>query len=270
MNWISGEKMKNNQNSQKKSYTGSIITSIVAIIIFATLPFHYIIFGGWVNQEDMTTGAKYRINKGITLRIYPKLNLTFSNTFVFQEDIDMLIERHNKASWVEQQVISTEPLYRILIEKGIIENDKKKVLNEENFTTSFSSQTLTETVNGVSFDMLTVEGGKFQMGSKFQKGWENGNEDPIHSVTLSDFKIGKTEVTQALWKAVMGNNPSNFKGDNLPVESVSWNDIQEFITALNQKTGKSYRLPTEAEWEYAARGGNKSKGFPYLAQVCTH
>lgn len=88
-------------------------------------------------------------------------------------------------------------------------------------------------------------------------------EKPVHSVTLSNYYIGETEVTQALWKAVMGRNPSYFKGDNLPVEQVSWNDCQEFIRKLNQKTGNDFRLPTEAEWEYAARGGKKSRGYKF-------
>ena len=80
---------------------------------------------------------------------------------------------------------------------------------------------------------------------------------------IKDFYIGKYEVTQAQWKAVMDNNPSHFKGDNLPVEKVSWNDAQEFIRKLNAKTGKNYRLPTEAEWEFAAKGGTLSKGYEY-------
>ena len=87
--------------------------------------------------------------------------------------------------------------------------------------------------------------------------------DKAHQVTLSDYYIGQTEVTQALWKAVMGSNPSFFKGDNLPVECVSWDDCQVFIQKLNQLTGKQFRLPTEAEWEYAARGGRKSRGYKY-------
>ncbi len=120
-------------------------------------------------------------------------------------------------------------------------------------------QDYTETVNGASFDMVAVEGGTFQMGSNDG----DGDEKPVHGVTLSDFCIGKTEVTQDLWQAVMGNNPSYFKGDNLPVERVSWDDIQEFIEKLNRLTGKHYRLPTEAEWEYAARGGKKSRGYKY-------
>ena len=78
------------------------------------------------------------------------------------------------------------------------------------------------------------------------------------------YYIGQTEVTQELWEAVMGSNPSYFTGDNRrPVENVSWNDCQEFIEKLNRLTGKNFRLPTEAEWEYAARGGSKSRGYKY-------
>ena len=112
--------------------------------------------------------------------------------------------------------------------------------------------------------MIYVNGGTFTMGATAEQGSDAGDaEKPTHSVTLSDFYIGKCEVTQAQWKAVMGSNPSNFKGDNLPVENVSWDDVQEFIAKLNALTGKKFRLPTEAEWEYAARGGNQSKGYKY-------
>ena len=115
------------------------------------------------------------------------------------------------------------------------------------------------TVNGVSFKMIRVEGGTFQMGSN------DGNDDekPVHEVTVSSFLIGETEVTQELWEAVMGSNPSSFKGTNRPVEMVSWDDCKTFISKLNSLTGKTFRLPTEAEWEYAARGGNKSKSYTY-------
>ena len=112
--------------------------------------------------------------------------------------------------------------------------------------------------------MVYVSGGTFTMGATSEQGsdaWDD--EKPAHSVTLSGYYIGKYEVTQELWKAVMGSNPSNFKGDNLPVERVSWNDVQEFLRKLNAMTGKNYRLPTEAEWEFAARGGNSSRGYKY-------
>ena len=118
--------------------------------------------------------------------------------------------------------------------------------------------------DGISIDMVRVEAGTFTMGATAEMEDPEDDEKPTHQVTLTnDYYIGKYEVTQALWKAVMGNNPSNFKGDNLPVEKVSWDDCQEFISKLNRITGKTLRLPTEAEWEYAARGGNNSRGYQY-------
>lgn len=115
------------------------------------------------------------------------------------------------------------------------------------------------TVNEVQYEMVSVPGGTFLMGG----GTSLYDNNPIHYVTLSSYFIGQTEVTQALWQAIMGINPSEFKGDNLPVEQVSWKDCQMFISKLNQLTGMKFRLPTEAEWEYAARGGKNSKGYKY-------
>ena len=113
-------------------------------------------------------------------------------------------------------------------------------------------------------NMVRVDGGTFMMGATSeQRSDAYYNEKPAHQVTLSSFSIGKYEVTQEEWEAVMGNNPSNFKGKKLPVEQVSWDDCQTFIRKLNQMTGKQFRLPTEAEWEYAARGGSKSRGYKY-------
>ena len=125
--------------------------------------------------------------------------------------------------------------------------------------------TVTYTVNGVSFVMVSVEGGTFMMGATQEQGSDAFfGEKPAHEVTLSSFAIGETEVTQALWVAVMGKNPSRFTGNmNRPVDKVSWDECQEFIAELNKLTGRQFRLPTEAEWEYAARGGNQSQGFKF-------
>lgn len=106
----------------------------------------------------------------------------------------------------------------------------------------------------IAADMVTIPSGSFKMGSN-----EDSIEKPVHNVQIKSFKMGKYEVTQAQWKAVMGSNPSNFRGDNRPVEQVSWNDIQSFLGKLNKQSGKTFRLPSEAEWEYAARAGTSSK-----------
>ena len=118
-------------------------------------------------------------------------------------------------------------------------------------------------VNGVPFTMIYVEGGTFMMGT--QEEWCEGNahEHPSHRVTLDSYYLAETEVTQELWQAVMGSNPSSTKRIQHPVENVTWDDCQEFVGKLNKLTGMNFRLPTEAEWEYAARGGSKSKGYLY-------
>lgn len=130
-------------------------------------------------------------------------------------------------------------------------------------TVSTDKSILTFTVKDVSFNMIKVDGGTFMMGAYDSDSEAEKNEKPRHEVTLSDYYIGETEVTQTLWKAVMGSNPSYNKGDNLPVENFSWNDCQEFISKLNAMTGATFCLTTEAEWEFAARGGNKSQGYKY-------
>ena len=119
-------------------------------------------------------------------------------------------------------------------------------------------------VNAMIANMVYVQGGTFMMGATSEQGSDAfDSEKPAHRVTLSGFYIGKYEVTQSLWRAVMGSNPSSTKGDNGPVTDVSWNICQEFLRRLNSLTGKNFRLPTEAEWEYAARGGNRSRGYKY-------
>ena len=126
------------------------------------------------------------------------------------------------------------------------------------------------TVNGVSFKMVAVGGGTFQMGATSEQQNAQSDERPVHSVTLDNYYIGETEVTQELWQAVMGSNPSSITGNSQrPVESVSWHDCQTFVNKLNDllagqlPAGRRFRLPTEAEWEYAARGGNRSCGTQY-------
>lgn len=109
--------------------------------------------------------------------------------------------------------------------------------------------------------MVLVEGGTFYMGSEEAEAFER--EKPLHKVEVCSFCLGKYLVTQDLWVRVMKENPSRFQGANRPVEQVSWEDIQVFIKKLNKLTGQSYRLLTEAEWEYAARGGQQSQGHKY-------
>lgn len=117
------------------------------------------------------------------------------------------------------------------------------------------------TDKNTGIELVFVKGGCYSMGDTFGDG--SSDERPVHNVCLSDFYIGKYEVTQGQWQKVMGRNPSHFSncGDNCPVENVSWDDIQDFISRFNRQTGRNYRLPTEAEWEYAARSGGKSQKY---------
>lgn len=126
-----------------------------------------------------------------------------------------------------------------------------------------TTSNLTFDIEGVEFTMVLVEGGTFTMGATAEQDSAAGNEKPAHQVTLSNYYIGQTEVTHVMWNAVMGRNYFNFQDDDYPVTQVTWTECQAFVEKLNQLTGRHFRLPTEAEWEYAARGGNKSKGFKY-------
>ena len=144
----------------------------------------------------------------------------------------------------------------VLAERGMLSGENicfKVTVNSGSFT-----------VNGALFEMVRVEGGTFRMGATSEQGGDaERDEKPVHRVKLNTFYIGKTEVTQALWQAVMGSNPSHFKGADLPVENVTWYDCQNFIQKLKSLTGQKFRLPTEAEWEFACRGGNNSRGYKY-------
>ena len=127
-----------------------------------------------------------------------------------------------------------------------------------------ASRYISPILENLDNNMVRVKGGTFMMGATSEQGSDAWDwEKPVHQVTLSSFSIGKYEVTQEEWEVVMGSNPSKFKGAKRPVEQVSWDDCQEFIRKLNEITGRAYRLPTEAEWEFAARGGTKSKDYKY-------
>lgn len=141
-------------------------------------------------------------------------------------------------------------------------------------TTSLSSGTSGSTItipvkDGISIEMVKVEAGTFMMGHTAEMEGTGFDSKPSHKVTLTNnYYMGKYEVTQKIWNAIMGLNPSKVKGDYLPVSNVSWTDCQKFINKLNNITGRNFRLPTEAEWEFAARGGNNSKKYRYSGVMC--
>ena len=155
----------------------------------------------------------------------------------------------------------------IMVFRDILPLSKKKAKNVEvksDKSQSFHEELAIPVNSNVYVELVKVEAGSFNMGATPEMENPDEFEKPVHRVTLTNnYYIGKYEVTQALWQAVMGSNPSCFKGDDLPVEMVTWNDCQDFISKLNAMTGKRFRLPSEAEWEYAARGGNKSRGYQY-------
>jgi len=142
---------------------------------------------------------------------------------------------------------------------NILQDFPKGLRGEAEWELTTSGDSFADSATGIQ--MVFVKGGCYQMGDTFGDG--DKDEKPVHNACVSDFYIGKYEVTQGQWQKVMGSNPSRFSscGDNCPVEQVSWNDIQGFIRKLNATTGKNYRLPTEAEWEYAARSGGKKEKY---------
>ena len=176
------------------------------------------------------------------------------------------IEKSSEISYLNDK-------YKLSVEEVDSLNEKVNRLKSESSKCSqtkgahhsvLSGEVLEFEVGSCSFRMIPVEAGTFTMGATPEMTDPHDDEMPTHQVMITNnYYIGQTEVTQALWKAVMGSNPSYFKGDNRPVESVNWNDCRKFITELNKLTGRKFRLPTEAEWEYAARGGKKSQGYQY-------
>lgn len=162
--------------------------------------------------------------------------------------------------------------HRQKVASKIFDTPTPTVMNEQPVTASFTKGNKDFIVNGLTFNMVYVEGGSMYLGCTMGSGNCEGDERPYHYVTLTDYFIGETEVTQALWKAVMGNdnNPSYWKGDLLPVEMVNWFDCQEFMSRLNNllitqlPQGYHFALPSEAQWEYAAREGKNSYDNMYV------
>ena len=147
-----------------------------------------------------------------------------------------------------------------------IDNTQSTTTTESGNYSSHASSSQRAVIDELLGNMVWVAGGTYTMGATSEQGSDAySDEKPAHAETVGGFYLCKYEVTQKLWSAVMGSNPSNWKGDNLPVEMVSWDNCQEFINKLNELTNNKYgfRLPTEAEWEYAARGGNRSRGYKY-------
>jgi len=204
------------------------------------------------------------------LDLYPKIATGTVQIAVYPDDAEITLSEVGGETFTGKGLVLFEEVpigvYSLSIKTNGYKTYKKEVKVEEGKTVKDTGikleagtdiQADLKTKSGV--ELISVLGGTFHMGSND----DESDEKSVHSVTVGDFYIGKTEVTQAQWKTVMGNNPSYFKGDNNPVEKISWNDAVEFCKKLSQKEGVTYRLPTEAEWEYAAKGGNQSMGYEY-------
>ena len=235
--------------------------------------------------------------KTIQLSQQQKLDVAFGELIAIQGNLSVNYKPFGADVYVDDKKLGQSPRvfngllvgnHQVEVRKDGYATDKKSVTISEGQTMSISgtlssnkasssngyasSSSLASGGNtifipvkkGISIEMVKVEAGTFMMGATSEMQNSGDNEKPVHQVTLTkDYYMGKYEVTQALWQAVMGSNPSKFKGDDLPVEQVSWNNCQEFISKLNSMTDRKFRLPTEAEWEYAARGGKKSRGYQY-------
>lgn len=217
--------------------------------------------------------AKFKVKKHVNLQLDFYMQHEYAaDTCQFTEVQDFLFEKTNNIINLKDtddrftvplnsEILNTHKLGSVL--SIIVGKDGYDIENVWKINVCCNSVTIP--INDeLSIKMIYVKGGSFTMGATSEQGSAaEYHEKPTHKVTLSDYMIGETVVTQELWQAVIGSNPSYFKGLQNPVENVSWEDCQYFISKLNAITSKNFRLPTEAEWEYAARGGGKSKGYKY-------
>ena len=179
------------------------------------------------------------------------------------EKIDTAIDEYNRFEHGKLDPNDKFVIFMWLSQIQYAEHSENTERASKDEIESYNNKTEFTVDDGVSFTMIRVDGGTFTMGGFIDDEDAYPHERPRHEVNVSTFLIGETQVTQELWEAVMGNNPSNFKGKKKPVEMVSWYDCQSFIKKLNEKTGMKFRLPTEAEWEFAARGGRLSKEYTF-------
>lgn len=215
----------------------------------------------WEKQRDAIAALKKRNPKTVTPALRDREQVLEQIAIGCSTALDLVL----RIKWLEvdaQGRLDMDKLQGFL--QGWI---KPPVASSQAATAQTASAQLTAVsypppIQQLLDDMVFVQGGSFMMGSEDEEA--QGDEKPVHEVRLKDYHIGKYPVTQAQWEAVMGENPSHFRGcADCPVENVSWNDCQTFIKKLNTLTGLHFNLPTEAQWEYAARGGQAGKGQNY-------
>ena len=213
-----------------------------------------------VRQREVSEGMEVQVLLKVLAPVNETYELAICTSWGLRADTVNPFDEKKDGVLTVSKEFRKRPTKDFKVEKLLA--DGKELKN--NMCTGLGGEELEFEVGSCRFKMIRVEGGSFEMGATSEQGSDaNDWEKPVHRVTLSGYYIGMCEVTQELWEAVMGSNPSCFKGKNNPVESVSYNDCQEFIKRLNSLTGKNFRLPTEAEWEYAARGGNQSHHYKY-------
>jgi formylglycine-generating enzyme required for sulfatase activity/predicted Ser/Thr protein kinase len=215
---------------------------------------------GFLTPKDLNKNIPNNINTAILKAIEKNPKNRYQSVQAFLKGITENVTSQEE----EERTIIEPPSFgeESQIEQTIIDSTStQKEQQQEKKSSWFGTLKKTlgfnhnEIQESINIEMVEIPSGTFQMGSN-----ENDDEKPIHRVTLNGFKMSKYPITQKQWRGIMGRNPSYFKNcDNCPVENVSWNDTQKFIKKLNQKTGENYRLPTEAEWEYAAKGGQNYK-----------